>query len=305
FKLKHLETIGELQEQTGQSLESLLKAAVPGLSEAGSEITLDNRTNSIIVKATPSDIEKVERALKEIDVKLPQVLIEVMIVEFGQKEARSFSNNWIIQQSTYEKGERGLGVGLSADSTHAEIAFNFLKRGFRAALDVLISEGKTTTIASPKVATVSGHPATIELTDKSRIFLGNKTVYDSEGRPVSTEPQYDEIEVGVTFEITPRVNEDKTVTLNLSPTIRTLGEPVAAGQTIPVNTRTVNTLLRIPDGQTIEIGGLIKKEEFSTMSRVPFLSELPIVGKLFRSTSYTKREPEVKIFLTPRIMPDY
>jgi type II secretory pathway component GspD/PulD (secretin) len=300
FKLKNLQTIAQLQER-GVNIPERIHQLVPGVNT--SDITVDERTNTIIVKATPSNLEKVKKAIEIIDVKVPQVSIEAMVVDLSSGGGRAFSSS-IAEMAGGEK--TSLSISPSAGGATIPVRFGILKKDFESVLKGLISQQKAKVLASPKVSTLSGYSATITLQDKvpyqqqqpgGATTGGGGTVVQE----AITVWEYEN--VGITLDILPTVNEDnKIITLKVKPTIQTITSYVT-GQRPAVNERTVETLMRIEDGQSIAIGGLVNSTEREEMSKIPIISELPIVGKLFSSKSRVSSDSEIVIIITAKILP--
>lgn len=301
FKLKNLQTIAQLQER-GVNIPGIINQLVPGVNT--SDISIDERTNSIIVRATPSNLEKVKKAIELIDVRIPQVSIEAMVVDLSAGGGRAFSSA-IVEMVGGEK--TSLSISPGAGGATIPVRFSVLKKDFETVLKGLISQQKAKVLASPKVSTLSGYPATITLQDKvpyQQQQPGGPTTTGGGGTVVQEAITVWEYEnVGITLEILPTVNEEnKIITLKVKPTIQTITAYVT-GQRPAVNERTVETLMRIEDGQSIAIGGLVNSTEREEMSKIPIISELPIVGKLFSSKSRVSSDSEIVIIITAKILP--
>ncbi len=297
IQLKHLDTVTTLQEQ-GVDIAALLKSLVPGLSD-NANIFLDQRNNTITVSASITDIEKVKKAVEKIDIKLPQVSIQSQVIDFSTSGAKSFSANFA--------GTNPSSLSMTGDTAGTiNFTFNKLQGPFQAALNMLVSQGKARVLASPKVATLSGKSATITLTQNIPII--QETSATSTGTNVqgviTTQPLRNAtyVSIGITLTVVPRVNEDGEILLQINPRVQTIASGASVGGLPPTNTREVNTLMRIKDGDSVVIGGLINSTERENMSKIPILSSIPILGKIFKSSSTEKSDSEVSIIITARIV---
>lgn len=298
IQLKNIDTVATLQEQ-GVDIESLLRNMVPGLSD-NAKVFLDKRNNTIVVSAAVSDIEKVKKAVEKIDVRLPQVSIEARVVDFTTSGSKSFSANFVEKVGTsatpvgIQMTDKGNFIGTGTFS------FNMLGTKFVATLNDLVQQGKARVLASPKVLTLSGKSATITLTDQIPYTVETSTTGQFGQVVVTKNTNYEP--VGITLTLTPRINENGEILLQINPKVETITSTPAPGQRPSKNSREVNTLMRITDGGSVIIGGLINSSERETMAKIPILSSLPLVGKLFKSTNNSKSDSELSIIITANIV---
>jgi type IV pilus assembly protein PilQ len=182
---------------------------------------------------------------------------------------------------------------------------------FEVTLRALLDEGKATVLANPSVAVVNGQTANINI-DQLRYFrTGTLTTGTGAGSRAEEPPpvvnpyyplsQIDRIEAGIKLEITPWVGATDEITVKVTPEVS--GITGVGPEGLPeVNRRTATTTLRVKDGESIVIGGLKQQEETKSVSRTPVLSELPLIGPLFRWEKKTRRETELVIVLTPHLL---
>ena len=269
-------------------IRAAVAAAVPGI-----RIAVDPRTNSLLVTGTSAQQEEVLKVLGSLDVRIPQVVIQVHAVDISTRVLRDlglFSS----------LGETAFGR-FFLDSANNRISFNLLDTPlmlFR--LQALVSESKARILSAPRIATLDGNKASILLGEKVPIF----TVTTQAGVTTTTVTFVD---VGVKLDVTPRVNTDGLITLSIKPEVSRVLEIVkgTGGQEAPrVGTRSADTTLTVKDGDTIVLGGLISQEERRSTIKVPLLGDIPIIGELFRSQRTTIDESEVIFLITPVIMKD-
>ncbi|HVH31912.1 MAG TPA: secretin N-terminal domain-containing protein, partial [bacterium] len=277
-------------------IRAAVAAAVPGV-----RVAIDARTNALLITGTSAQHEEVVKVLGTLDVKIPQVVIQVHVVEIG---------------TTYVKtlglfGGQGSGLpgavpgpqqfgATVLDSANNRLSFTLQSASlFFFQLQALVNKGKARVVTAPRVATLDGNKATIVLGQQVPIFTSTTV-----GGQLQTTVTYQA--VGVQLETTPRVNSDNMITLALKPSVSSLGAPQSSGgQTaFIINTRTADTQLAVPDGKTIVLGGLISRDERLTTIKVPVLGDIPILGEMFRNTNTTINESELIFLITPQIVKD-
>src|SRR3989441_288121 len=274
-------------------IRAAVAAAVPGV-----RVAIDARTNALLITGTSAQHEEVVKVLATLDVKIPQVVIQVHVVEIGTSYVKTLG------LFGGQGAASGLGPGTFGtavvDSANNRLTFTLQSTTlFFFQLQALVNEGKARVVTAPRVATLDGNKATIILGQKVPIFT-SVTV----GGQLQTTVTYQD--VGVQLETTPRVNSDNVITLALKPQVSSLGAPQSSGgQTaFIINTRTADTQLSVQDGKTIVLGGLISRDERLTTIKVPVLGDIPILGEMFKNTSNTITESELIFLITPQIVKD-
>jgi type II secretory pathway component GspD/PulD (secretin) len=308
----------------GASAGGVMSAVQNLLTEYGS-ISEDARTNSLIIQELASNMPRVERVIKMLDVPVPKVMIEVEVVDVSKALADKIGTNW--------GGSEGFKMGLAFDNTpdeqtSRETTFPFKtnaggeleffrnldgsKTGINngtlkftgpgAMLQFLKTDGSTKFLARPKILTLSGQPARINLVSNEAVTATastdtdtNQTTWDIQREDVGTELVVTPLVTIETGEITMVV--EPQVSNAIDDTLFTANNNIAR----KVQKRTSRTVLRMKDNETLMIGGLLKKDESITERRVPILSKIPFLGRLFHSTEKTQEERELLVFITPRI----
>jgi type II secretory pathway component GspD/PulD (secretin) len=269
-------------------IRAALAAAVPGI-----RVAFDPRTNSLLVTGTSLQQDEVRKVLATLDIKIPQVVIQVHAVDIASSVLKDLGLFGGLTDSAFG--------GFVLDSAQNRISLNLFDTDLLLfQLRALVTESKARILSAPRIATLDGNKATILVGDKVPIF----TVTTQAGVTTTTTTFQD---VGVKLEVTPRVNTNNLMTVNLKPEVSRVVEIVSGpggAQAPRVGTRSVDTTLTVTDGQTIVMGGLISQEERKTTLKVPLLGDIPIIGELFRFTSTTTSESEVIFLITPQIVRD-
>ncbi|EAX48927.1 type II and III secretion system protein [Thermosinus carboxydivorans Nor1] len=264
-------------------------------------LKVDEATNSLVFSGSPAESEALRQALAELDVPYEQVSLEAQVVAINRNAAKDLGFDW--QWS-------GLPANTEFDSTSGTtkttreypgvIKFGKAYDGtpyeftFQAKLSALITSGEAKLLAKPKITTINGKEAKILIGDRIPVLVER-----TENGKTTTTIEY--IDAGIKLTYTPRINADGYITAAVHTEVST-PTLVPEMKAYRVTTREATTNVRMKDGDTMVIGGLISNEESGGKNRVPLLSDLPVLGKLFESVHKTKNETEVVIFLTARIV---
>jgi len=204
-----------------------------------------------------------------------QVLIEAKVLEIAESEASRLGLSYNNQSGSFVVGEQ-----VSAD------------------IKALVSEGKATVVASPRIATLDGEEAVIN--------IGSRVPYAVPVSSTSSSPQWSVayLDAGVIFRITPEINDNSFITTKIKPEVSSISEwkITTAGEFPVISTRNAESTLRVKNGETIIVGGLISESDRANISRVPLLGYLPILGGLFQSKTVEKGRSEIVFMITPQII---
>ncbi len=273
-------------------IRAAVAAAVPGV-----RVAIDARTNALLITGTSAQHEEVVKVLGTLDVRIPQVVIQVHVVEIGTTYVKTLGLFGGQGSGTLGPGTFGTAA---VDSANNRLTFTLQSTTlFFFQLQALVNEGKARVLTAPRVATLDGNKATIILGQQVPIFTSTTV-----GGQLQTTVTYQA--VGVQLETTPRVNSDNVITLTLKPQVSSLGAQQSSGgqSAFIINTRQADTQLSVQDGKTIVLGGLISRDERLTTIKVPVLGDIPILGEMFRNTSNTITESELIFLITPQIVRD-
>ncbi len=306
----------------------------PLISERGS-VAIDERTNTLLVQDTSVRVENIRRLVTTLDIPVPQVLIESRIVivnddysrnlgvRFGATLVRDNSGDGllsftgtsagsdIIVQSGIDNinntgtpfpittppiGQR-YNVNLPVASPAGQFALAILDSDFLVDLELsaLQAEGVGQIISTPRIITANQK--------EGRIEQGVEVPYQESSSSGATTTQFKEAVLSLT--VTPQVTPDNSIIMDLFVTKDSVGELVASatGGFVPsIDTRSVVTTVLVKDGQTVVLGGIYETEERETITKVPVLGDIPVLGYLFRSKIVVNNQAELLIFVTPRIL---
>jgi general secretion pathway protein D len=257
------------------------------------DVFIDERLNLIIVRDTPEVIKLTERLIASIDLPEPEVMLEVEVMEIGTNRLNELGLQW---PETIQYGLPGgvstaqLGQRFDFKATIANPALIATLRG---------SSGTTNLIANPKLRARNREKAKVQIGERLPIFT--TTAVPTAG--VATSVSY--IETGLKLEVEPSVQLDNDVVMKVSLEVSNLIGQVAGPQgaiAYRVGTRNATTSLRLRDGETQILAGLINDEDRKAVQGLPGVSELPVIGRLFGVHSDTRNKSEVVLLITPRVV---
>ncbi len=275
-------------EKQLEKIRELLKIVIP----EEERVNYDFTQKAFVVRGTKEELEAVQQLLANLDRKLPQIMIDAKLVEINREKIKDLGVTWAVggKEGEITFGELSLG-GTMERQDLVEMTIKALEKKNLARL-----------VGNPRILTLSGKTATIHVGD-SIPYRNLET--DEEGRLIPGELRF--LEVGITLEVTPVLTQEGTVVVHAKPEVSTYTEReyVLAGLTFrdpQKSVKNADTTARLHPGETLVIGGLIRSEDIERITRIPILSELPLVGNLFILRSRTHKETELIVFLTPHVI---
>ncbi len=277
------------------------------------DIRTNEATNSLLVTDLPSGIEKIKEVLAKIDTPPVQVLIEAKLVDITEKDYKNLGLSYSVDYKPAAGGLIGgknqrtatqeevagtqtmAGPSSSVSSGQLKITTLALKNfpANTVTIDALIQANKAHLLASPAIATLNGKEA--------RIIIGERYPYKEQTQTTTgTTETIKFVDIGTTLRVTPQVSPEGWITMSVHPEVSSVSEKLDAGPRI--TTREADATIRVKDGETIVIGGLIKRQDERIKGKVPLLGHIPIVGWLFTKASTDLTSTELVVFITPRII---
>lgn len=250
--------------------------------------------NSIIVKGTEDGIEKFKKIVRMLDVPPKQVSIKAEFVEVSTTDIKRFGIDWSLDRIDQSFATSFLPSG--------NVVFGFNRGNLTAQIRAQLTNSVGRVINAPIISTINNQPASIGIQTQIPYWETISTVV---GTSVIQQAQPRFISVSTQLNVLPRVNGDNTITMQLQPQVSDSGNIVngPGGESLPeVKTQQLMTQRRVANGETIVVGGFIRKNDANSYQRVPILADLPIVGSLFRTRARTIDERELLIFITPTII---
>jgi len=277
-------------------------------SERGA-ISPDARTNKVIVKDIPQVIEDMRKLLVQLDIPEKQVMIEARIVEATSTFTRSLGVNWGVHYrdgsasfmgiNSLDTGFGGLttappssGVGTSS-GINTGISFGTLTSNVQLdmRLSAAASAGLIKIVSTPKVATLNNKTA--------KITQGQQIPYTSS---TSDKVETKFIEAALSLEVTPHINANGTIGMKIDAKNDSPGQATGGSTAPAINKKQATTEMLLRDGETTVIGGIYVDNDSESDDGVPFLMDIPLLGRLFKTNQKSKTKTELLIFVTPRIL---
>lgn len=285
------------------------------LADLCKEIQVDAGGNRLIVKTSPRVISEIGEVVRVMDAPVQQVMLEARIVEVSTEDLQELGIDWDrLNRQTAIIVEGAAPAPSASDVLPDEVGWrtfddkleygpwNRQAEAFQVALDLLIREGKARVVATPRVATLNGKEATM-LIGRRVPYTVTGTVFAG-GGAAPTE-RVEKEEVGVKLKLTPLVNADGYITTTISPEVSSITGFVGRNADLPiVATRQVSTTVRLKDGNSVIIGGLLQEDETTNVTKIPLLGDIPGLGALFQHRNVTISKRDLVIEVTPRILPD-
>ena len=243
-------------------------------------------SNILVLRGRFSLIERAKKFIEDIDRAVPQILIESKVLEISESDATRLGISYGREAGTFK-------FLTSWDSGKTVPVEDLL-----STLHALIGEGKANIVASPRIATLDDHEAVINI--GSRIPYAVPVSSGSN----STQWTVEYIDAGVKLKITPCLGEDGHITTSIQPEVSSVSEwrTTAAGEFPVITTRNAQATLRVKDGETIVVGGLLSETDRENISRLPILGYFPILGVFFQNRTVEKAKTEIVFLITPYII---
>ncbi len=298
------------------------------LSERGS-MTIDERTNSLLIRELPENIEVIREIIESLDIPVKQVQIEARIVTINEGNMDELGVRWgftsingshtvggsieknLATIGLYDGGGDGedggssvgiddfLNVNLAATSPNAtSLAFQVAKLGSDTLLDLELSalqqESKAEIISSPRLITTNKKPAYIE--------QGTEIPYLESSSSGATSVTFKK--AVLSLKVTPQITPDNRFVLDLSVTQDRPGQVVktGTGEAVAIDTQRIGTQVLVNNGETVVLGGIFQHSITNSVDKVPLLGDLPLLGALFRRSYENVGKSELLIFVTPKVV---
>jgi general secretion pathway protein D len=267
-------------------------------------IVPDPGTNSLFIRASQADYDLITAAVKELDIRPLQVLIEVQIAEVDLNKSLAYGVDLNLPaahlpghpNTTYSGSQVGLG------SRAGDVVFNVTGIGgdpnLAATIQAAASRDDVTILSRPSVLAVNNQEAQINV-GSQRPFVQLSRTLPTDNGVQDQVVQYQD--VGTKLDIKPTISSDGYVMLQVTQEVDEATGEISFNAPV-ISTRSVQTQLLLKDGQTVVIGGLRDHQHEVDQEGIPFLSRIPVIGGLFGHTSWTTTETELVLFITPRVI---
>ena len=305
---------------------ALLSSESTKLLSPRGAVSVDERTNVLVVKDTADVISSIKRMLDILDIPVKQVVIEARMVTIDDGFDEALGVRWGVTKNdghgnstsgsiegndgsgnnnggstiTRPSADDRLNVNLPVTNAAGTLAFQVARLADGTLLDLELSalekESKAEIIASPRVTTANQKPALIE--------QGTEIPYVESSSSGATSVTFKK--AVLSLKVTPQITPDNRVILDLTVTQDTKGEtvPTGTGDAVSINAQSITTQVLVNNGETLVLGGIYQQTIKSDVTKVPLLGDIPGLGALFRKTTSENKKRELLIFVTPKIVTD-
>lgn len=245
-------------------------------------VKVNEGQNAVILSGPKEVLAKFREDVKQFDVPAAQIMIDVIMVELTNSASKELGFDWLWSNAG-KSGTISTGTGDLAYES-----FGPMTKAFSVKLSALVENGQAHVNANPRIATVSGQPASI--------FVGRQRYLSQsvDGK--------NSIDAGITLSMTPWTGGNGEIIAEIHPEVSVMSALDPITKLPEKSTRRANTVVRVKDGDTIVIGGLTQTEQSRTRTRLPVLGQIPLLGQLFTKSERSEAQTEMVFFITPRIM---
>jgi len=310
----------ELMEKTARELDQPLQTVIYDLNYAKpadartqlnaaitpgtGQVIVDDRSGKAIVSDLPKKMEKLKRIVKEIDEETRQVFLETEIAEITLSNDFQRGINWEkVFSTTHMAGLDLVGYYPMALTTYQKLTVGTVADNkFNVVLNFLATYGDTKIISQPRISVVNNEEASLMV--GTREAYVTQTLSQAQSTTVTSEA-IEFVDVGVKLKVVPTINKEGFISMKIKPEVSSVKETLTTslGSNIPiVQTSQAETVVKVKDGTMIMIAGLIKEQNTDTITGLPWLSKIPMLGSLFSNRNKTSQRTELIIFITPHLI---
>ncbi len=305
------------QLQNRRKLERLKRkpgTAVSGTLEGEVTFIVDETTNSILIKATPSDYRKIKPVIEKLDIYPKQVLIEVTIAEVKLDETSKLGIEWSYLMKEVGGSsadgligvDSGLGLINGSGKTLIGSGFSFLvynSARFKAIVKAMADQNKVNILSAPQILASDGQPARIEVGEDVPTVTSSYRTTDTGSTAQTTDTTIQYRNTGIILTVTPHINDNGMVRMEITQEVSQISSKTIEGINSPIFAqRVADSVLSAADGQTIVIGGLIQQSNGNGYSGVPWISQIPGLRYLFGYEGKEFHSVELMFFITPHVI---
>ena len=280
------------------------RGKIRALSSTASTNLEPGEKDILLVTDLPNNFSLIEGVVKSLDVKSAQINIAVKFVETALKHDEIIGINWDMREQMSIVGKLDADTSSTFDLGYLTIGdqtmnFATLSRPVVSAiLSLLANDGSTRLLQEPQVTTTNNSPANIVVGTTIPVL-----VPQGEGSVFGTNPYtYENQHVNISLEVLPRVNEEKIISMKIDAIVQDIIGFIGKDQRPMISTRSTNSNVRVNNGETLLIGGLIFDTADEMNNKVPLLGDIPIIKRLFNYNNKTKEQRELLIFITPTVV---
>lgn len=300
--------------------ESGITYSIKKLLSSSGSLVEDYRTNSLIVTDTSVRMKVIAQVIASLDIEVPQIMLEVEMLDvskntvdkLGMKYSQSPFTMFLYGASAstgfpfgswskiFNAGQGSININPGSIDSDGTATGN----PYQVQMDFLKTQADTKVLARPRIMTLNNETAEIKITTDEAI--GQITDTQGQGTASTTTTSAERTETGVSLRVTPQINSDNgEITMFIYPSVKDATASTFSTSYKDPEERSTKSTVRIKDGETVVIGGLIRHDRSETLTKLPVLGDIPLIGAMFRHKNKDKdRERELLVFITPRIVKD-
>ncbi|GAB3626138.1 general secretion pathway protein GspD [Pandoraea terrae] len=287
----------QLSNVDAKQIQALLKSLLKI-----KEVVIDERANSVSIRATPETIQVAERMIMAHDLPEPEVMLEVEVLEVSRDRMSDLGIDW---PSSFTMGTpSSVGTWGALHHLHAN---DLNVSGLSATANFKLTDTDANLLASPRIRTRNKEKAKILIGDKVPV-ISSSSVPSTSGPAYSQSIQY--LDVGIKLEVEPQVYRDNEVGIKMNLEVSNITQTISTSNSqsglsslaYQIGTRSASTSLRLKDGETQILGGLIQDEDRDAANKIPGLGQLPVLGRLFSNHNGDHKKTEIVLQITPHIV---
>jgi general secretion pathway protein D len=295
--------VAQVAPPPAASAAAAVAAQSANVIELGGNVSVvaEPNTNSLIISAPPEYALLMRQLIAQLDQAPPQVLIEAIVAEVALDTERKLGFEWSWTEQHHLGNDNLTGtVGADLGVAQEILGFRYSIAGasLNTLLHALATDDKVSILSTPRIFTSNNRPAEINISTQTPYVSSVRTTDTTETFSV----QY--LDVGVILTVTPQIAPDGTVTMQVTQEANELlgFQSFGTVQAPTVARRSAQATIRVADGQTAILGGIISNNSRRSVSKVPVLGDLPLLGNLFRHSTVTNKRSELLVFLTPKVV---
>lgn len=311
LKLKHLKVDGILDVLPGQAMRN-------------AEMKIVREHNALLVTGAGDVLAEVANIIRELDQPIPQIFFEVLVVDFNDTDVSELTlsagegtpvdedssgnagaNRWLPEIRHLLSGGELNDYLSSLGKYFSGVNIGKLPEDFYLQIAALEKLEKVDIRSKPQISTLNGHPAQLKIGETRYFKLDTETPLGgnvNQNLPyIATTERFETVDINISLEITPWVSASGEITVEIHPEFNTVDGENEAGLPPNIRSRSLTSTVRLRDGETIVLGGLIEERETESTRRFPVLGRLPLLGRLFSSRSVNKSKSELIIYVTPHL----
>ncbi|KAB2932416.1 MAG: type II secretion system protein GspD [Leptonema illini] len=272
-------------------------------------------SNTIIITAGREEWTEIRRIIEQLDRERKQILLEVLIAEVSGKDTKDFGIDWRVTSTTagHSQFNSGLAVegsmldsngNITGNNTLSGFSVGFLKKGgdLLGIFNANIANQNFNVLSAPQILTLDNQEAEINVGQDVPVKTQERT--SGGGTSESTVNSFEYRPSGIKLKFTPNINSNGNIVLELFSEVTNIEGGSSSTVNPTFNKRNIKTFITVDNGQTVVIGGLVSTERLQAVKKIPLLGDIPLLGFIFRRTTFETKRTNLMVFLTPIILND-